>query len=119
MDVISVLFINNDMGGYAKRLDIEANMKISDFFSKTMKELQVDTAVDIEGVNGGFADDSLNENDGFGPDEVTSEDSLGMDPCNINPSNYVIRVNRQPVTEDQVLQDGDKITVTPTKIEGA
>ena len=31
----------------------------------------------------------------------------------------LIRVNRQPVAREQVLQDGDRITVTPTKIEGA
>jgi sulfur carrier protein ThiS len=35
------------------------------------------------------------------------------------PSNYLIRVNRQPVAADQVLQDGDRISITPTKIEGA
>ena len=32
---------------------------------------------------------------------------------------YLIRVNRQPVTRDQLLQDGDRVTITPTKIEGA
>ena len=36
-----------------------------------------------------------------------------------NPSNYLIRVNRQPVAHDQVLVDGDRISITPTKIEGA
>ena len=34
-------------------------------------------------------------------------------------SDYMIRVNRQPVPKDYVLQDGDRVTVTPTKIEGA
>lgn len=34
------------------------------------------------------------------------------------PENYLIRVNRQIVTEKQVLQEGDRITVTPTQIEG-
>ena len=34
-------------------------------------------------------------------------------------SDYLIRVNRQPVARDYVLQDGDRITMTPTKIEGA
>ena len=33
--------------------------------------------------------------------------------------NYLIRVNRQPVSRDQVLVDGDRMSVTPTKIEGA
>lgn len=32
---------------------------------------------------------------------------------------YLIRVNRQPVPKDYVLQDGDRITCTPVKIEGA
>jgi len=32
---------------------------------------------------------------------------------------YLIRVNRQPVPRDYVLQGGDRITLTPTKIEGA
>ena len=32
---------------------------------------------------------------------------------------YLIRVNRQPVPRDYVLQEGDRITITPTKIEGA
>lgn len=32
---------------------------------------------------------------------------------------YLIRVNRQPVAKDYVLQDGDRVTMTPTKIEGA
>lgn len=32
---------------------------------------------------------------------------------------YLIRVNRQPVPRDYVLQEGDRITITPTKIDGA
>ena len=32
---------------------------------------------------------------------------------------YLIRVNRQPVASDSVLQEGDRVSVTPTKIEGA
>ena len=36
-----------------------------------------------------------------------------------NPSNYLIRVNRQPCPPDQVLREGDRISITPTKIEGA
>ena len=34
-------------------------------------------------------------------------------------SNYLIRVNRQPVANDYVLKPGDRVTFTPTKIEGA
>ncbi len=32
---------------------------------------------------------------------------------------YLIRVNRQPCPPNQCLQDGDRISITPTKIEGA
>ena len=32
---------------------------------------------------------------------------------------YLIRVNRQPVAADQVLCEGDRVSFTPTKIEGA
>ena len=32
---------------------------------------------------------------------------------------FLIRVNRQPVARDYVLQEGDRVTITPTKIEGA
>lgn len=32
---------------------------------------------------------------------------------------YLIRVNRQPVAKDYLLRDGDRVTITPTKIEGA
>ena len=32
---------------------------------------------------------------------------------------YLIRVNRQPVPAGQVLLEGDRVSLTPTKIEGA
>jgi hypothetical protein len=32
---------------------------------------------------------------------------------------YLIRVNRLPTPADQVLQPGDRISITPTKIQGA
>ncbi len=32
---------------------------------------------------------------------------------------YLIRVNRQPVSSNYILQEGDRISITPTKIEGA
>jgi len=35
------------------------------------------------------------------------------------PADYLIRVNRLPVSGDQVLREGDRISMTPTKIEGA
>jgi hypothetical protein len=35
------------------------------------------------------------------------------------PENYLIRVNRQPVASDATLADGDRLSCTPTKIDGA
>lgn len=35
------------------------------------------------------------------------------------PSDYLIRVNRLPTTSDQVLQPGDKASITPIRIQGA
>ena len=34
-------------------------------------------------------------------------------------ANYLIRVNRQPVAADQLLHEGDRVSFTPVKIEGA
>lgn len=35
------------------------------------------------------------------------------------PKDYLIRVNRQPVACEQVLQENDRVSFTPVKIEGA
>jgi hypothetical protein len=37
----------------------------------------------------------------------------------VDPANYHIRVNRQPVTRDQALVEGDRISFTPAKVAGA
>lgn len=34
-------------------------------------------------------------------------------------ADYLIRVNRQPVPSDYILQDSDRLSICPTKIEGA
>ena len=34
-------------------------------------------------------------------------------------SDYLIRVNRQPVPKDYTLKDNDRVTITPTKIDSA
>lgn len=36
-----------------------------------------------------------------------------------HPHDYLIRVNRQPATADQMLREGDRVSFTPVKIEGA
>jgi sulfur carrier protein ThiS len=35
------------------------------------------------------------------------------------PADFLVRVNRQPVPSDQVLVEGDRVSITPLKIEGA
>ena len=35
------------------------------------------------------------------------------------PEDFLIRVNRQHASRDQVLQEGDRVSITPTKIAGA
>ena len=35
------------------------------------------------------------------------------------PQDYLIRVNRLPVSADQVLHEHDRISISPTKIQGA
>ena len=32
---------------------------------------------------------------------------------------FLIRVNRLPAAADQILQPGDRVSITPTKVEGA
>ena len=34
-------------------------------------------------------------------------------------TDYLIRINRLPASSDQVLQPGERVSFTPTKIEGA
>jgi sulfur carrier protein ThiS len=65
-------------------------------------------------------------NDGAGfADYVTVDDGMTVrqlfdrQVAHPKPQNYLIRVNRQPVPHDQVLQEGDRVSFTPVKIEGA
>ncbi|MBL8792408.1 MAG: molybdopterin converting factor [Planctomycetia bacterium] len=38
---------------------------------------------------------------------------------NCRAEDFLIRVNRQPASADQALQEGDRVSITPVKIEGA
>ena len=67
----------------------------------------------INNEGSGFAD-YLNVNEG-----VTVQEFFKDKMRDCRPEDYLIRVNRQPVARDYVLQEGDRITFTPTKIEGA
>lgn len=67
----------------------------------------------INNDGGGFAD-HIEVRDGISMSELFAERVP-----HARAADYLIRVNRQPVASDTVLQEGDRISVTPTKIEGA
>jgi sulfur carrier protein ThiS len=67
----------------------------------------------INNEGGGFADYVEVE------PNTTVEKFFGQQLPGRAAADFLIRVNRQPVAHDYVLQEGDRITMTPTKIEGA
>ena len=67
----------------------------------------------INNDGGGFAD-HIEVADGTSVRELFSQRIGGG-----KPDGYLIRVNRQPVTADQVLHEWDRVSFTPVKIEGA
>ena len=67
----------------------------------------------INNQGGGFAD-YVQIEEGQTVEQFFKDKMLGEES-----TDYLIRVNRQPVPRDYVLQEGDRITVTPTKIDGA
>lgn len=65
-----------------------------------------------------------NEGSGFAdfidiPDELTVEQLFHRQMSSCKPEDFLIRVNRQPVTRDTKLVEGDRVSMTPTKIQGA
>jgi len=67
----------------------------------------------VNNDGGGFAD-YVNVSEGTTVETFFDEKMTGQES-----EDFLIRVNRQPVARDYVLQEGDRITITPTKIEGA
>ena len=52
-------------------------------------------------------------------DSITVDNFFGEHLPGRKSEGYLIRVNRQPIARNYVLQDGDRVSMTPTKIEGA
>ena len=67
----------------------------------------------INNLGGGFAD-FINVEEGTSIDKLFKQKM-----SNESVEDYLIRVNRQPVPKDYVLKENDRVTITPTKIEGA
>lgn len=67
----------------------------------------------INNHGGGFADKIEI------PEGMTVRELFVQKLPDSQPQDYLIRVNRQPTTADYVLQPEDRVSITPTKIEGA
>jgi hypothetical protein len=67
----------------------------------------------VNNDGGGFADTI-----GI-PDGQTVQQFFQERLPNRKAQDYLIRVNRLPVSADQVLQEQDRISISPTKIHGA
>ena len=67
----------------------------------------------INNDGAGFAD-YVNVNEGTTVEQFFKDKMQGS-----KPDDFLIRVNRQPVPRDYILKEGDRVTVTPVKIEGA
>ncbi len=67
----------------------------------------------INNDGGGFAD-HVEVADGITVSELFKKQLPGR-----RAQDYLIRVDRQPASESQVLQPGNRVSFTPTKIEGA
>ena len=84
---------------------------ICDFSLKTTRNDKL-RILYINNNGGGFAD-FVNVDDG------TTVSSFFNQRVRGHAEEYLIRVNRQPVSAGQVLQDGDRVSITPVNIEGA
>ena len=67
----------------------------------------------INNAGGGFAN-YTNIEDGTSIDKLFKQKMP-----NAESQDYLIRVNRQPVPKDYILKENDRVTITPTKIDGA
>lgn len=53
------------------------------------------------------------------PSGMTIADLFQRQMGQAKSSDYLIRVSGRPAARDQVLTEGDRVSMTPTKIEGA
>ena len=67
----------------------------------------------INNLGGGYAD-FINVEEGTIIEKLFKQKMSGE-----NAEDYLIRVNRQPVPKEYTLKENDRVTITPTKIDGA
>ena len=67
----------------------------------------------------------LNHDGGGFADHIEIEEGMTVEALfqsrmkGARSEDYLIRVNRQPCSAGQQLQEGDRVSITPRKIEGA
>ena len=67
----------------------------------------------LNNTGGGFAD-HVEVEEGTTVGAFFAERMKGRDPAD-----YLIRVDRMPCAQDQILQHGARVSITPTKVNGA
>jgi sulfur carrier protein ThiS len=82
-------------------------------FNLKFERKQIMRIMYINNAGGGFAN-YVNVEEG-----INIEKLFKQKMPNENAADYLIRVNRQPVPKDYVLKENDRLTITPTKIDGA
>jgi hypothetical protein len=80
--------------------------------SDSREEIEVQVLF-INNDGGGFAD-TIDVPDGTTVAALFADKMPGR-----KPGDFLIRVNRLPAAADQALRTGDRVSFTPTKIEGA
>ncbi len=147
-DTFQVLFINNEGAGFAEKVDVPSGTSISQFLEAELPDTDLsDRNVTVNGaivsadyplalgdkiavtplkVDAAADRVLLVKNDGTGfadyvnlPSEpVTITDFLREHVDDFNPETQMIRVNNMHVAEDYILRPGDKVSVTPQKVDG-
>jgi hypothetical protein len=52
-------------------------------------------------------------------DGLSVSDLFRQEMGDRSPDDFMVRVNREQVSGDRMLVEGDRVTITPTNIEGA
>ena len=68
----------------------------------------------VDGVNGTDSEVAIDL-----ANPITVKDFFAIKYPGADPKGYVIRVNREPARAEYILQNGDRVSVSPTKITGA
>ena len=98
--------LDNSLSGLKKQVSL---IKLLTIYRKEQKM----RILFINNLGGGFADF-------INVEESTNIEKLFKQQMpNEQATDYLIRVNRQPVPKDYVLKENDRVTITPTKIDGA